>query len=423
MTSVRRIDRRMATVARGDFLGSTGRPTPEQVSAVMDPGTGWLILEGRVSRGDCVLEYNDGVETWGELRRVEDVYDDAACASMLPRPIVDSKHPWANSENYSEISRGSTGPVRIEDGWCIQLLAIQKKDMVDAVLAGEAIELSTGYECVLVPDEGELDGIPYKFRQTNIRVNHQAIGPRDWARAGNEACLIFDAGNATRSRVGVQVIGDSKVTNTNKNKKSKDAAKGASAKAKDGKYMIGEVEYELDDAVIAYIESLKAKPEGDAEDEPMVDAEEPAAEAPPKTDKVDKRAADKAQATADAFERYKASELVRFDARAKLMLTAREVLGAHANVDGLAAVEIQKQVITRLLGKSAPDLKGKSPDYIAATFDHAVEQSRDAGSFTRAIGFGQVHGHVDSGGEKRQTLDDARNTMLARMSGNRKEGT
>lgn len=425
MTAVRRVDRRTAVVRlRGaEAKADSAPPSPDAIQARIDPVTGFLIVDGRVSRGNVVQQYSDGETTWGELRRVEDVYDEAALASMSPRPIVDSAHTWVDSDNWAATSKGMTGAPRVDEttGWCTQQLAIADRAMIAQVVDGEAIEISLGYECNLVPEEGELDGVPYSYRQTDVRVNHAALGPRDWARAGNDACLIFDSTGSAGEPVGVQVIeGDPIVKNKktkNKNKSRDTKARAATPRhtVKDGKLMIGEAEYEVDDEVLAYFERLIAEKESAAEESEDMESEETMDEDMEieVEEKSDAKIRDRLEAIQDSFRRYREEEASRVDARARLFADAREILGRHANLDGLPAIEIHRQVIDKLLGSRAPKLDGRSAEYIQATYDNALALHRDAHSLTRAIGRSQIHGDSN----KTTSLDSLQADMMARMSG------
>ena len=405
--SVRRVDRRSVVVhSRGDSTAPA-----ERIAAKIDAATGFLILDGRVSRGDCVQQYSDGVTTWGELRRVTDVYDEPALASMAPRPIVDSDHPWVDAKTWRELAKGSTGPPRVDpkSGWCTQQLAICDADMIAKVVDGEAIEISIGYECTLIPEDGEFEGTAYSYRQTDVRVNHVALGPRDWARAGNNACLIFDSSSSSE-RTGVQVIVGDTVTKKTKPKQPKRSARATDRKlatkksvVKDGMLMIDDVEYEVADEVIAYIDQLLAGPS-----EELVDTEVEEEE------RTDSNLKDRHDALSEEFRRYRDNEHSRVGARASLISDAREILGRHAKIDSLPTREIHKLVIAKVLGSSAPKLDGRSAAYVEATYDAAQRQRADSHSIVRTIGHGQIQSRSQ---DSNKSLDSMQSDFMARLSG------
>ena len=422
--SVRRVDRRSVVVhSRGDSTGHA-----ERIAAKIDAATGFLILDGRVSRGDCVQQYSDGVTTWGELRRVTDVYDEPALASMAPRPIVDSDHPWVDAKTWRELAKGSTGPPRVDpkSGWCTQQLAICDADMIAKVVDGEAIEISIGYECTLIPEDGEFEGTAYSYRQTDVRVNHVALGPRDWARAGNDACLIFDSSSSSE-RTGVQVIVGDTVTKKTKPKQPKRSARATDRKlatkksvVKDGMLMIDDVEYEVADEVIAYIDQLLAGPseelvDTEVEEEERTEATEEFVDTEvEEEERTDSNLKDRHDALSEEFRRYRDNEHSRVGARASLISDAREILGRHAKIDSLPTREIHKLVIAKVLGSSAPKLDGRSAAYVEATYDAAQRQRADSHSIVRTIGHGQIQSRSQ---DSNKSLDSMQSDFMARLSG------
>jgi len=418
--------------SRGDSTGHADR-----VAAKIDAATGFLILDGRVSRGDCVQQYSDGVTTWGELRRVTDVYDEPALASMAPRPIVDSDHPWVDAKTWRELAKGSTGPPRVDSksGWCTQQLAICDADMIAKVVDGEAIEISIGYECTLIPEDGEFEGTAYSYRQTDVRVNHVALGPRDWARAGNDACLIFDSASSSE-RTGVQVIVGDTVNKKTKPKQPKRSARATDRKlapkrsvVKDGMLMIDDVEYEVADEVIAYIDQLLAGPseeweaevveggeatEGGEGGEATEATEELVDTEGEEEERTDSNLKDRHEALSEEFRRYRDNEHSRVGARASLISDAREILGRHAKIDSLPTREIHKLVIAKVLGSSAPKLDGRSAAYVEATYDAAQRQRADSHSIVRTIGHGQIQSRSR---DSNKSLDSMQSDFMARLGG------
>lgn len=84
------------------------------------------------------------------------------------------------------------------------------------------------------------------------------------------------------------------------------------------------------------------------------------------------RAAKADQARADAA----AAAPAQVRARIRLEDTAAKVLGAEFKVDGVSDVEIQRAVIAKVTGKPLPE--GKSPEYVAARYDAALEDAAAA---------------------------------------------
>ena len=78
-----------------------------------------------------------------------------------------------------------------------------------------------------------------------------------------------------------------------------------------------------------------------------------------------------------------APDLVR--ARLKLEADAAAVLGAEFKLDGLDDTAIKAAVVAKLTGKELPADKAKSPDYVSARFDAAMELAGEAATATAAI--------------------------------------
>lgn len=68
-------------------------------------------------------------------------------------------------------------------------LVITDAQAAEDIRAGKLVEVSAGYAVDLADDGYVAAGDRPVFRQTNIRINHVAFGPRDFARCG-AACAI-----------------------------------------------------------------------------------------------------------------------------------------------------------------------------------------------------------------------------------------
>lgn len=64
-------------------------------------------------------------------------------------------------------------------------------DRAKNAIANGTKELSLGYRCAYLQDDGEYKGTPYQFRQTNIKANHLALVPH--GRAGSSVCVQDEA--------------------------------------------------------------------------------------------------------------------------------------------------------------------------------------------------------------------------------------
>lgn len=343
---------------------------PHEFAARLTP-EGYLRIEGNIS-GTGVYQYSDGESTWGELRLPEHVFAQESLDSFKMVPITDD-HPaeMVNAKNIRQLQRGHLGSNvrKSEDGkHVVADMLITDPALIEKIKNGKC-ELSNGYEAVVIQQDGVAeDGTPYQAVQTRISGNHTAVV--DQARGGPTCRLLFDA-------VGIE---------------PKDKT---TMLIKDGKIMIGEMEFDVPDAVAESFMEMKQKveeqgaelaklaAEGDSADseKPMED------EMPPEEmeDEVEepKPAMDgeailaKMQAKIDMLEGQLAESSARIDARVNLVASAREILGDQVKTDGVSDMAIKKAVCSNLL----PNLKEKidasqSADYVDAMYEAALEQHK-----------------------------------------------
>lgn len=78
-----------------------------------------------------------------------------------------------------------------EPGYLIADFCIYTDRMKDVLKDGKVKELSLGYTCIYEPEEGEWEGVPYMFKQTNLRGNHLALVKH--GRCGSSVCVYDQA--------------------------------------------------------------------------------------------------------------------------------------------------------------------------------------------------------------------------------------
>ncbi len=78
-----------------------------------------------------------------------------------------------------------------EPGYLIAEFCIYSDRMKKVLKEGKIRELSLGYTCVYEPEEGLFNGIPYMFKQTNLRGNHLALVKH--GRCGSSVCVCDEA--------------------------------------------------------------------------------------------------------------------------------------------------------------------------------------------------------------------------------------
>ena len=78
-----------------------------------------------------------------------------------------------------------------EPGYLIADFCIYTDRMKDVLKDGKIRELSLGYTCIYEQEDGEYEGVPYMFKQTNLRGNHLALVKH--GRCGSSVCVYDQA--------------------------------------------------------------------------------------------------------------------------------------------------------------------------------------------------------------------------------------
>lgn len=173
-------------------------------------GNGTLIVNGILTRTG-VFEYvhtdaQGKAYKTRELRHPTHVFDSEALASLAQLPVTD-EHPAGavTPENVKRLAVGNLGDsVRVDGdeargGNVLAVLNIRDAAAIKSVQGAEGPakrELSVGYTCDAVAQEGEWNGERYDHIQTNIRGNHVALVRK--GRAGN-ARLMMDSADAVQA--------------------------------------------------------------------------------------------------------------------------------------------------------------------------------------------------------------------------------
>lgn len=82
-------------------------------------------------------------------------------------------------------------PSMDEPGYLIADFCIYTDRMKDILKDGKVKELSLGYTCVYENESGTYEGVPYMFKQTNLRGNHLALVKH--GRCGSSVCVYDSA--------------------------------------------------------------------------------------------------------------------------------------------------------------------------------------------------------------------------------------
>lgn len=358
---------------------------PSELPAARVSAEGFLQVSGRVARIG-VQEYRDSSGgTRRELRLPEEVERSLPTFPLQP---MTNAHPaeMVDPGNAQRYAVGAVGAATLKaDGWVEAPLSIWRADAIAAARGGRQ-QLSVGYSCRLDRTAGEWRGQRYDAIQRDIVVNHVALV--DMARAGSEARLRLDAGDAELAR---------------------DTAPEESSGQEGGrmaKLKIGALEFEVSDpnAQAAHNDAMAAKDREiaaermradtadkmTAEKQKQVDALQGKLDAKLAEDRAPLRLEGQEISVADAAEPAKFAAFVqpiveaRATARAALLVEARKHLGANEKFDAYQAKdgkhvaartdsEIKRLVVVKL--DPTAKLDGKSDDYVQARYDAAIERA------------------------------------------------
>jgi hypothetical protein len=183
-------------VLRFDFNGSSGefKRTPQ----------GFLRVNAFLTKTG-IFQYENG----REYRSDDEVFRADSLESLKGAPVTDL-HPsekgadsFLTPANAKQHMIGIAEGVEREGPYLKGSLLIFHEDAIKAIESGDRKEISLGYKCRLEPVAGFINGEAYDAIQRDIVVNHVAIGPKGWGRAGAD-CAI---------RVGSQITSQGKSMN------------------------------------------------------------------------------------------------------------------------------------------------------------------------------------------------------------------
>lgn len=187
-----------------------------------DPQTGRLVYKRNRKTGEIVTDKKTGFPVpeyemqfglepdrlYPVLRGPDALFDSTAIESFNGLPIRvghlmigDEKKNDKKKNPDKELASADKNPndgciynVRPsldEPGYLIADFCIYTDRMKDILKEGKVKELSLGYTCVYEPVQGEWEGVPYMFKQTNLRGNHLALVKH--GRCGSSVCVYDQA--------------------------------------------------------------------------------------------------------------------------------------------------------------------------------------------------------------------------------------
>ncbi|MFJ7891306.1 DUF2213 domain-containing protein [Lysinibacillus xylanilyticus] len=340
----------------------------------METPEGYLTVNVPITRpGVFPYQRQDGTVQM-EAKLPEDIFSDRTIYSARSKPVTDG-HPDVpvTVDNYQSYAKGmSHTDSRVEDFKLYISLTVTDKALIEKIHDGYN-EISIGFLSDVVAESGTYNGDQYDYVQRNVEINHIAIvekgraGPEVAIRSDSDAWQIDEKGGSTEM-VKIKIEG---------------------------------TDYEVDPAVKAYIDALKAKEEtakvkGDSVD--ALQGRYDALEVKLQNTEQELVNAKAKQVSADELDK-------KVEARVGLIGTAKPLLGDSFDFTGKTEREIKEAVIATTKEEFKGD--GKSDDYINAFFDATVQQ-------VQSTGFSSVGANNaftgDSGGDKE--LQEKKNQRL-----------
>lgn len=385
-----------------NFLGSVQRyerlDSWMLVGCAVTDADGFLRDSPIVARtGIYIYQQPDGTIR-REYRPPEEVFDTDSEASFIGKPIVVG-HPASgivNSDTAQDLAIGtilSSGYQKDETNIACDIV-IHNPSAI-----GEKRGLSLGYRVDIEEAPGITpDGQQYDVIQRNIRINHLAVVDR--GRAGAKARLNLD---------GDEII------------------EGVETKMK---IKIDSVDFEVDEKIANYVNSLQNKEENarvkldtantelksvkeqntalkaDADDK-KAKLDAMTAERDGLKAKVDAADAEKEKAVKEAVEAVKAD----MQERAELEETAK--IAKVEKTDGLTNAELKAGIVKAAFGEKFK-LDGASDAYLDGAYSAAKEMLRNDNAKNQAA---KAKGGAEKQETKNDSANDARSRMIARMRG------
>ena len=156
---------------------------------------GFLRTDAVVTRTGIFTYHNEDGSVRRELRDHREVFNADSLASMKMIPLANNHPPTTTGlldpTNAKQYQVGFTGENVHPDGENVKLpITVIDGETIKEIENGKR-GLSLGYECDMVDEAGEIDGMRFDCKQTNIRYNHLAIV--DFPRAGGNARINLDS--------------------------------------------------------------------------------------------------------------------------------------------------------------------------------------------------------------------------------------
>jgi len=339
---------------------------------------GYLRCDATVARVG-ILEYPqpDG-RVVREYRPPEEAMDPKSLATFGGKAVT-LEHPpeMLTAENTRDYAVGFTGTEVVYDKGFVRVVVIlTDQESIDAVLRGDAVEVSAGYEVDVDPTPGVTpDGQSYDAVQRNVRCNHLAVTRR--GRAGPDVRLHLDKHSDSDRRTMAQLTLDNAVfevpeavaaavtTHLRARRRDQEEDKmgslmeqlgsrlerleACSEKMRQDQEGIQQQVAQILEALNQLLQRLEAM---------MAASEEPAVEDSKETEEK------LPQETLDSL----------VEERFRVVAAARQILGDSYDWRGKSTEDIRMDA----LRSAGIQTEGHSPDYLRARFDALVESASDS---------------------------------------------
>lgn len=370
-------------------IGSNVQQTPQ----------GFLKIPASITRTG-VLEYKrlDG-SIQRELVLPEEAKNPASLETLAGAPVTEDHHGMITPDNVKEHSVGRVdGNVKTTDRLVNADLVIEDRSAINNVTGGKLVEVSAGYACDVEMSPGEWNGERYDAIQRNRVYNHVALGPKDWARGGNELSLHLDS-KETDAAIAVHLDNNEAGTPVKPKTKGNDMKK--------IQVRLDGVTYEIEvpEALAATFEASFEKLQTEREDSVK------------KLDSVQGELDAAKKATVDLQARYDA------DTDPKAIETAVKVrvqlvedckkLSPEIETDGKDSKSLKTEAL-QAAGYEADHFDGKSEDYIDGVFKASLKAAPEPEAGSRSVGVPPVIEGQQKEDAKDFDSDAARQEMIKR---------
>ena len=166
------------------------KDNPIAFSGVYD----YLLSEVSDSKSDEVVKV---CREFDDLRANKDLFKD--------KPII-WQHYWTGEQGDNQRADGAiTGDIEAKNGGLYADLIIYNSDLIKSIENGECYELSPGYECEILQENGSYNGEHYDYKQLLKNVNHLAVVEQ--GRTGHDL-RIQDKGISMDKKISVKSLFD-----------------------------------------------------------------------------------------------------------------------------------------------------------------------------------------------------------------------